>query len=243
MPKGGTKIYCPGCRTFNVCRAFSPTQLGKPKAQRWHRTDYQDIAWFRRGRECLSCGHKFLSAEVDESFIEELVELRERLAEKNKVIVRKIRRRAPWLKREETIPRDVAERFIAATAWWLTHSSGQPIRAPGHADRIYMSDHGWAVDFGANTFLVGKAIERCRNALNEFLDEAASGRIPLLKEVKNTLKHHVSGAVANIDGYEYQGYYPIDNRDLVFGAQSIDVEDAANFIISESGVAELLLDT
>jgi hypothetical protein len=25
---------------------LSPTTIGKPKAQRWQRTDYQDIAWF-----------------------------------------------------------------------------------------------------------------------------------------------------------------------------------------------------
>ena len=243
MAKGGTKIYCPRCKSFAVCRAISPTNIGKPKAQRWYRTDYQDIAWFRRGRVCLSCGHKFLSAEVDEAFIEELVELRERLAEKQKAIVRTIRRKAPWLKREETIPLDVAERFIRATAWWLTHSSGSPVRAQGHADRIYKSHHGWAVDFGANTFLLGKAIERCRNKINDYLDEALKGRIPLKSEVIASLKRQISGAVANVDGYEYAGYYPIDNQNLVFGAQSIDVSDAANFMIRETGMGELLLDT
>jgi len=72
MKKGGTNIYCPGCKSFTVCRAIPPTRTGKPKAQRWHRTDHEDISWFRRGRECLSCGHLFLSAEVDEAFIEEL---------------------------------------------------------------------------------------------------------------------------------------------------------------------------
>jgi len=241
--KGGTKIYCPGCKSFSVCKAISPTKIGEPKAQRWHRTDYHDIAWFRRGRECLICGHKFLSAEVDEAFIEELVELRERLAEKQKASIGAIRRKTPWLKREETIPLELAERFIRATAWWLTHSSGSPVRAPGHADRIYRSQHGWAVDFGANTFLVGKAIERCRNKINDYLDEAATGRIPLKSDVIASLKRQVSGAVANIDGYEYAGYYPIENQDIVFGAQSIDVSDAARFMMQESGIEDLLLDT
>ena len=243
MAKGGTKIYCPGCKTFSVCRAISPTAIGEPKAQRWHRTDHEDIAWFRRGRECLDCGHKFLTAEVDEEFINELVEQRERLAKKQKAIIRRLKRKKPWLKRKETIPLEVADAFIRATAWWLTHSSGQPVRAPGHADRIYLhSQHGWAVDFGANTFLVGKAIERCRNALNDCLDEASKGRIPLKSEVLNSLKRHVSGAVANVDGNEYWDY-PITGVDLTFGAQSIDVKDAANFILRESGIEELLLGT
>jgi hypothetical protein len=243
MPKGGTKIYCPKCRDFSVCRAISPTAFEEPKAQRWHRTDYQDIAWFRRGRECLTCGHRFLSAELDERFIEELVELRERLAKKNTAVVRQIKSRHPWLKRKETIPLDMAKRFIRATAWWLTHSSGSPVPAPGHADRIYKSEHGWAVDFGANTFLVGVAIERCRSAVNKYLDLAAAGEIPALGDLKAELKQHISGAVANADGYEYEGYYPITGTELVFGAQAIDVEDGAKFIVSEAGVSDLFLDS
>lgn len=243
MAKGGTEIYCPGCKSFSVCRGVSPTNIGKPKAQRWYRTDYQDIAWFRRGRECLDCGHKFLTAEVDEAFIEELVELRERLAEKQKATIRAIQRKTPWLKRNEKIPIEVARSFIRATAWWLTHFSGSPVRAPGHSGRIYESHHGWAVDFGANTFLVGKAIERCREKINEYLDEATKGRIPLKSEVVASLKRQVSGAVANVDGFEYAGFYPVDNQYMVFGAQSIDVSDAANFMIRESGIEYLLLDT
>ena len=242
MPRGGTKIYCPGCESFSVCRAFPPTDLGFPKAQRRYRTDHEDIAWFRRGRECLGCGHRFLTAEVEESFIEELVDLRRRLARKNRAVYRRIKRGKPWLKRDESIPRYVAEQFIRASAWWLTHSSGQAVRAPRHADRMYLSDHGWAVDFGANTFLVGKAIERCRDALDKFLDDASSIGLPSLEDVKKTLKRHISGAVANVDGNEYEGYYPISDEDLVFGAQSIDVEDGANFIIEEAGVADLLLE-
>lgn len=242
MATGGTKIYCPRCNSFAVCKAVSPTKIGKPKAQRWTRTDYRDIAWFRRGRTCLSCGHDFLTAEVEEAFIEELVELRRRLAKKQRLVVNKLKRQSPWLKREETIPLAIAENFIRNTAWWIGHPSG-PVHAPKHADRIYKSHHGWAIDFGANTFLVGKAIERCRNKIDEFFEQAAKGQLPLKSDVKNALKQQVSGAVANNDGYEYSGYYPIESRDLIFGTQSIDVEDAANFIIRESGIEELLIDT
>lgn len=221
---------------------MSPTKIGKPKAQRWTRTDYDDVAWFRRGRNCLTCGHDFLTAEVEEIFIEELVELRRRIAKKQRLIVNKLKRESPWLKREETIPLEVAKSFIRNTAWWIGHPSG-PVKAPKHATRIYESHHGWAIDFGANTFLVGKAIERCKNKINDFFEQAANGQLPLKTDVKNALKHQVSGAVANNDGYEYAGYYPIESRDLVFGTQSIDVEDAANYMIRESGIVELLIDT
>lgn len=54
----------------------------------------------------------------------------------------------------------IAESFIRKSAWWLKHYR-RPVRAPKHAKRLYLSDHGWAVDFGGNSFLVGKAIEPC----------------------------------------------------------------------------------
>lgn len=241
MSKVGTKIFCPSCKSFSVCKAISPRILGKPKAQRWHRTDYTDIAWFRRARECLSCSYKFLTAEVDERLIEEIIRQRSLLSRRHTALVKKIRKQTSWLKRSESIPIELAERFIEASAWWLSHSSGDAIRAPGHAERIYMLDgHGWAVDFGANTFLVGKAIERCRYVINEHLDEVSRGKFLVLPNIINALKLQISGAVANIEGYEYAGCYPIQVDDLVFGTQTIDVKDAANFMLKEADIIELL---
>ena len=76
---GGTKMYCPDCKKITICKAIPTTRLGKKSGQRWYRSDHEDINWFRRGRECLSCGHKFITAEMNEDFIEELVELRDAL--------------------------------------------------------------------------------------------------------------------------------------------------------------------
>jgi hypothetical protein len=59
----------------------------------------------------------------------------------------------------------------------------------------------------------------------------------------SSLQKQVSGAVANSNGHEYDGYYPIDGQDLTFGAQAIDVVDAARFMIQESGIDDLLLET
>lgn len=76
---GGTKMHCPGCDKTTVCAAVPLTQLGEKSGQRWHRTDHRDIQWFRRGRECQSCGCQFITSEIDEEFIDELVELRDAL--------------------------------------------------------------------------------------------------------------------------------------------------------------------
>lgn len=163
---------------------------------------------------------------------------RDRLAGKQRNIATKLRKQSSWLKLKENVPLNIAEEFVRASAWWLTHASG-PVRAPNHADRIYKSTHGWAVDFGANTFLVGKAIERCVIMLNDHIVKSAEGRPPLLPYVKRDLISAISGAVAKKGGSEYIGSYPIVDDELVFGAQAINVGDAADFVIRESGITEL----
>jgi len=215
--------------------------MKKPRERRWYRSDHTDIQWFRRGRECLTCRHAFLTAEVTEDFIEELVELREKLAKKNQESITRIRKKAPWIVREEMIPKEIAQQFIRRSAWWLTHSSGMPVRARGHARRIYKSQHGWTVVFGGNSFLVGKAVERCRNEINNFFEEASSGKLPRLSDLKKLLCRQISGAVANNDGYEYDGYYPITDGQLIFGAQAIDVNDGADYLIEEAELGTLFL--
>ena len=89
------------------------------------------------------------------------------------------------VRQEREREKDTAERFIRASSWWLTHSSYRPVRAPGHAERLYMTPHGWAVDFGGNSFLVGKAIERCRMLWTNVAmrqHQAQSCRAPTLKQ-------------------------------------------------------------
>ena len=142
-----------------------------------------------------------------------------------------------WLKREETIPLSVAQDFVRNSAWWLTHPSGA-VRAKKHAYNVYKNDiHGWAIDFGANKFLVGKAIERCKDEINKYIEEFTNGEKSIeLDSLKAKLKKHISGAVATYNNGEYSGYYPIDGNDLTFGSQAIDVKDGANFLIRELGL-------
>ena len=79
VEQGGTRKWCPRCKATRVCAAVNPSQLGEGSGQRWYREEHSDIQWFRRGLVCQSCEHKWLSAEVPERFIDELVELREAL--------------------------------------------------------------------------------------------------------------------------------------------------------------------
>jgi len=80
VAQGGTQVFCPYCSAVKVCQAVPTTELGKPSGQRWRREDHKDIQWFRRGRRCVACRKQFITAEVDEGFLGELVELRNALA-------------------------------------------------------------------------------------------------------------------------------------------------------------------
>ena len=60
---------------------MNPSQLGHQSGQRWYKSEHADIRWFRRGQICQNCGHEWLSAEVPEEFLDELVELRNALRE------------------------------------------------------------------------------------------------------------------------------------------------------------------
>ena len=259
MTKGGLSIFCPTCQTFSVCAAISPHMLGLSKARRWKNINHSDIQWFRRARECRVCKHRFTTAEINEELLNEIVELRERLAERNanmsqellelqkrlaeqnKELFNHVRRNIPWIVREEVISLELAEEFIKESTWWLTHSSGNPVRAPGHARNIYKSHHGWTLELGANKFLVGKAIERCRNVINDLFDKNNSKISPTSSNLIKILSHTISGAVANCNNDEYEDFYPITDGQLIFGATAIDVNDAVTFLIRIAEIATLLI--
>ena len=79
VSKGGTDMYCPSCKKVTTCKAVPAAQVtldSSDYAQRKYYSKHSDINFFQRGRECLSCGNEFVSAEVDLGFLEELVELR-----------------------------------------------------------------------------------------------------------------------------------------------------------------------
>jgi hypothetical protein len=73
---GGTNLYCPYCGEIQECRQLPPSKLGLKGGQRLFNPEHTDIQWFRRGRECLTCRNIFVTAELDEDFLEELIKLR-----------------------------------------------------------------------------------------------------------------------------------------------------------------------
>jgi len=81
VSKGGTQMYCASCGQVQVCRAVPTTDLGHESGQRWYSLQYTDLQWFRRGRECQECADTWLTSEIREDFLRELIELREALGD------------------------------------------------------------------------------------------------------------------------------------------------------------------
>lgn len=142
---------------------------------------------------------------------------------------------------ERSIDEETARFFIRNSAWWLRHPSGYAVRAPRHQDNVYGSDPDWKIDFGANTFLVGRAIQRCLNTVDFTLEKISTGELITLDNVRDTMFYNITGAVANYEGFEYEGYYSAieDNRDMVFGTQSIDIEDFIRCVMELTGFESL----
>jgi hypothetical protein len=237
---GFTTLYCPNCESLQECPVIPLNKLRRKKARNYCGAVQTDINWFRRGRICEKCGHKFLTAELQESLVDELIEVRSRLAKKNAGLVLKLRKDESLLSRKESISKEMAMDFIRTSVWWETHSSG-PVRAPGLAYNIYQSNYGWSLKFGANTFLVGLAIERCVYKINIFLDEFSVGKTPLSEDVYAELEKSISGSVATSNGYEYAGYYPVFFDKMIFGAHSIDLKEGIKFIIKKTNTTEYFL--
>ena len=81
---GGTAMYCPQCQDITTCKAIPVPKITGDTAdysQRCVHAAHGDLNWFQRGRECLTCGHTFITSEVNTDFVFELVELRDALAE------------------------------------------------------------------------------------------------------------------------------------------------------------------
>lgn len=124
----------------------------------------------------------------------------------------------------EEISRELAQSFIRRSTFWHSHSSGHIVSGGGHARRIYGNSGDWKVDFGANTFLVGRAMQRCFRTLREYIDAWEANTCQAPSDVVRQLRKNVNGAVAGYNGSELSGYYSLSGNDMMFGTTSIDIK-------------------
>ena len=238
-PKAGTKLYCPNCKEERYCKAMSPAKLGRKSAQRVGNPKHPDIKWFRRGRRCLTCLHEFLTGELDEKLIEELAMLRAAWLASIQTKASNISRSARNRFRKETVSLEDAQDFIRACAKWDHPTAGYPVDAPKHAKRVKTGFKGWQIEFGANQFLPGYAIEQSGEVIDRIFKSVAEGELYFREDLERAVEKIVCRSVLNTN-YDLITY-PDDGEYLTFGTQKIELRDAVRFIMQYYKSDEVLL--
>lgn len=85
MGRSATTLWCPKCKEHRPCRSLSDREaddyLSTRRGPRFYMPGHDDLQYFSRVRECEQCGEDFQTAEVESTFLDELVKLRTALAE------------------------------------------------------------------------------------------------------------------------------------------------------------------
>jgi len=123
------------------------------------------------------------------------------------------------------VPISLAQNLIEVSAYWIDHPQGIIHPEPGMANNIVKGPHGWEIKFGANYFLVERAILLCKSTILDELDRLQTlsqafdpkvlyGRLItcVRKSVAaydhNTFPYYTGGASLEIKS---QGYYTADS--------------------------------
>jgi hypothetical protein len=128
--------------------------------------------------------------------------------------------------------REVAERLIEKSAWWYDHPSGKT-RAPNHCERISDGVYGLELGFGANRFLVGKAVSECASQLDALLAAVptsdSNAPSPILSEIHKiahvVVRPVLRRCVMHQNGETYACYGNAEDDFMYFGAQAINVPE------------------
>jgi hypothetical protein len=175
-------------------------------------------------RDAAAADSQIRAAQAERSSLRERETIR-RAAESQarRSMANAARRAIDVLVSDGKVSRELAQSFIRRSAFWHSHSSGQIVTGAGHAQRVYGGPGDWKVDFGANSFLVGRAIERSFRTLRHYVESWEAGTPRKASDVVRELRRDVNGAVAGYNGSELSGYYPLTGTDMMFGTTSIDV--------------------
>ena len=151
------------------------------------------------------------------------------------------------LQREDNgrAPIGIVELLIRDTTWWLTHPTGHPVRAPGHFERIHERGGRNEIEFGANSFLVERAILRCAETIRDTAELVETrGKLFDRAELWEKLVKCLRQSVSNYCGDGYDGY-PIRGGFLEFGSTGICVTEFVDAIwqrMKLDGITEVVPD-
>ena len=80
---GGIQLWCSNCAGIRECKVLWYDNTSKGN---FYNTEFPDLQWRERPRECNSCGHHFNTYEIEAAAISELIELRKLLKDIQKSI-------------------------------------------------------------------------------------------------------------------------------------------------------------
>jgi len=84
---GGTQIWCYKCDALTKCKVLFYNNDSKGN---FSSTDFKDLHWRARPRECNRCGAQFTTYEINDDAVEELMELRKLVIEMKSSIEKQI---------------------------------------------------------------------------------------------------------------------------------------------------------
>lgn len=132
------------------------------------------------------------------------------------------------------LKKGAAEKLISKSAYWYDHSSGCPVRTPGHYKHIYLSSfQEWKIDFGANTFLISEAAFVCADEIKTYLTDHSIGSDDLLFSLRN----RIPNCVENYEG-QYLNYSNAVTNDgfLKFGSNGIKIDAFIRVLFDHVGL-------
>jgi hypothetical protein len=177
--------------------------------------------------------------EAEEEAIRREVELL-RLEEERLSLLRRrtseVREELQKVCHNNSVDHAIASRFVADSTWWLTHRSG-PVRARRYRYNLAGSEGSWSVRYGANTFHVAYALQRCAARLEHWLDQKLAGEGVTVEGLQESLRRDVRGSVSNFRGDLYD-LYPVEGNDMKFGSISVDVADFVRCFLELTGLPE-----
>lgn len=245
--RGPHKVHCPNCKVRQPAHSLKISKELLDGTRSVHFPKEPDIAWFRRMRRCKTCSTEFLTAEVAETVLDELYRLRRAEAKRQESakarsdMLAEVRGSQPWLDRTgNDVPQAYAAYLVEWSSWWLTHSSGKPVRARKYKDKLEWQDCGWTVKYGANSFAAGRALAMARDIANRHLLATEQGILVSAAEIDSEFKAIPQRCVLNNKGSLYSSY-PVDYWDrMVFGATAVSVNDCVWIMKRLTGIEVLM---
>jgi hypothetical protein len=127
---------------------------------------------------------------------------------------------------ERRVKKDVAQRLIKDSVWWLTAANG-PVLAPRHAERLSGEEDTWHLVLGANTLHVADLVRRFHRAMFAWAKERT--QLPGARDwqlLADRLIDDARACVSNYNGGRF-AQYPVTTQGtsllMLFGATGIDL--------------------